>query len=79
MQKSKIFILLIIASLSFSASFSLWPQELSYSFLLELGIAALDKEDYDEALRYFTLAQTVNPSESNQTYYSMFSFFLQYC
>ncbi len=38
---------LIIVFLSLSASFSLWSQELSYSFLLELGIAALDKEEYD--------------------------------
>ncbi|MFC1514880.1 pilus assembly protein N-terminal domain-containing protein, partial [Candidatus Omnitrophota bacterium] len=65
----KTFVLFVIAFLLFSPLRDLWPQDLSYSYLMELGVEALDRADYDEALHYFTLAQALKPSEKEPLFY----------
>lgn len=53
---------LFLAAFSFCFSTNLYPESLSYNYLLELAKEELREDDYDEALHYFRLAQIIDPS-----------------
>ena len=59
---------LVLSVLSYPCR-NLYPQDLSYDYLIQLGGNFLEKEDYSQALHYFRLAQVVNSSSKEAIYY----------
>jgi len=58
-RKIKVSLLLLVFFFCFS--FILYPQSLSYKYLMELGQWELRENNYQEALQYFQIAQLMEP------------------
>ncbi len=68
MQKTfRAFLVIVLISIIFLPS--LYPQKLSYDYLMELGKEALEEHSYKEALHYFRLAQLVYPESDEPRLY----------
>lgn len=68
MQKAfRIFLLIVLISVIHLPS--LYPQNLSYDYLMELGKDALAEHSYQEALHYFKLAQLISPESDEPRFY----------
>jgi len=68
MQKS-LFIIFCV-SIFILSGLDAYPQYyLAYDYVIELGINALEHQDYDEAIRYFTIAQLLKPYSKEPLFY----------
>ena len=68
MQKIfRIFFTIILISIIFIPS--LYPQKLSYDYLMELGKDSLEERNYQQALHYFKLVQLIYPESDEPRFY----------